>query len=45
MPKTNNTIMERATVSGTLIDDIVNFKFRNDYTSVDVDFIGINKVI
>ena len=42
MPKGNNTKLEQIIVKGTLIDDIVSFKFRNDYTSIDVDFTGIN---
>jgi len=45
MQKTNNTKIDRIIVKGSLIDDIVSFKFRNDFTSVDVDFIGINSVV
>jgi len=44
MAKRNNTKIEQILVSGALIDDIVSFKFRGEYTSVDVVFIGISSV-
>ena len=44
MQKRNNTKIDRVIVKGVLIDDIVSFQFRKDYTSLDVDFLGITHV-
>ena len=41
MQKADNTKIDKVIVKGPLIDDIVGFKFRDEYKSVDVDFIGI----
>lgn len=45
MQKADNTKIDKVIVKGPLIDDIVGFKFRDEYKSVDVDFIGIQEVV